>query len=74
MLACEALLRKVQLALGTIESDAPTAEAALMDRIEYFKAFRRESSKQAAFLERQGYRRCDIPACNCGSWHKWEAQ
>lgn len=21
------------------------------------------------FLERHGYRRCDIPACNCGSWH-----
>lgn len=23
-----------------------------------------------SFLEREGYRRCDIPACNCGSWHK----
>ena len=22
------------------------------------------------FLERLGYRRCDIPACNCGSWHQ----
>ena len=21
------------------------------------------------FLLRHGYRRCDIPACNCGSWH-----
>lgn len=21
------------------------------------------------FLARQGYRRCDISACNCGSWH-----
>ena len=21
-------------------------------------------------LERDGYRRCDIPACNCGSWHR----
>jgi hypothetical protein len=21
------------------------------------------------FIERQGYRRCDCPACNCGSWH-----
>lgn len=21
------------------------------------------------FLRRHGYRRCDIPACNCGSWH-----
>lgn len=23
----------------------------------------------AVFLEREGYRRCDAPACNCGSWH-----
>ena len=22
------------------------------------------------FLRREGYRACDIPACNCGSWHK----
>lgn len=21
------------------------------------------------FLLREGYTRCDIPACNCGSWH-----
>ena len=20
-------------------------------------------------LERGGFRRCDVPACNCGSWH-----
>lgn len=23
-----------------------------------------------ALLERNGFRRCDIPACNCGSWHQ----
>lgn len=22
-----------------------------------------------AFLERAGFRRCDVPACNCNSWH-----
>ena len=22
------------------------------------------------FLQGEGYRFCDIPACNCGSWHK----
>lgn len=22
-----------------------------------------------AFMSREGYRRCDIAACNCGSWH-----
>ena len=21
-------------------------------------------------LENSGFRRCDIPACNCGSWHQ----
>lgn len=35
---------------------------------------RDECRKMAAFLERQGYRKCDIQACNCGSWHKWEAR
>lgn len=31
----------------------------------------RDAQLEAAliFLERRGYRRCDIPACNCGSWH-----
>lgn len=23
-----------------------------------------------SFLQREGYRRCDIPECNCGEWHK----
>ena len=23
------------------------------------------------FIRELGYRRCDIAACNCGSWHKW---
>jgi len=25
--------------------------------------------KAEAYLERNGHRRCDTPACNCGSWH-----
>lgn len=29
-----------------------------------------EPLKAEAFLERNGYRRCDIPACNCGSYHE----
>ena len=24
-----------------------------------------------AFIRDLGYRRCDILACNCNSWHKW---
>lgn len=27
-------------------------------------------AKQAEeFIAREGYRRCDVAACNCGSWH-----
>lgn len=26
------------------------------------------------FLERRGYRRCDMPACNCNSWHQGHAE
>lgn len=26
------------------------------------------------FIEHRGYRRCDIPACNCGRWHGGHAQ
>ena len=22
-----------------------------------------------SFIRKEGYRRCDIPACNCNSWH-----
>lgn len=30
----------------------------------------RQRRLRDAFLEREGYRYCDIPACNCGSWHQ----
>ena len=45
-------------------------------RCENFDAIQRDREALAArlaevekFLERQGYRRCDIPACNCPFWH-----
>ena len=28
-----------------------------------------EIDKLVDVLERNGFHRCDIPACNCGSWH-----
>jgi hypothetical protein len=28
-----------------------------------------ELDKRRRFMESAGYRRCDIAACNCGSWH-----
>lgn len=30
----------------------------------------KDNQQLRAFLEREGYRRCDAPACNCGSWHQ----
>ena len=32
------------------------------------------AEKAEAFLERAGYRQCDIAACNCGSWHQHSDQ
>lgn len=46
------------------------------DRITVSEAVRqlneavRERHRAEVFLERAGYRQCDIPACNCGSWHR----
>lgn len=35
-----------------------------------------QASRADQFLTREGFRRCDAPACNCGSWHRtddsWE--
>lgn len=31
------------------------------------------SNEAEDFLLRHGYVRCDIPACNCGSWHRGNA-
>lgn len=28
------------------------------------------ASKAEAFIRTLGYRRCDVAACNCGSWHR----
>lgn len=30
----------------------------------------RELDKAKWVLESSGFRRCDAPACNCGSWHQ----
>lgn len=27
-----------------------------------------------SFIRELGYTRCDIAACNCGSWHKWSVE
>lgn len=32
-----------------------------------------ERDEAVHYIARNGHRRCDIPACNCGSWHGWHA-
>jgi hypothetical protein len=34
------------------------------------KVLKEENEKLRWFLIREGYVRCDSPACNCESWHK----
>ena len=35
-----------------------------------YTSVRLRAEKAEAFLEREGYRSCDIAACCCGSWHR----
>lgn len=33
-----------------------------------------ELVNRQSFMERRGYRRCDVPVCNCDSWHGGHAE
>jgi hypothetical protein len=50
----------VEEAVRTIEAALTTAPRAPLEPRE---------EELLAFIEREGYRRCDIPACNCESFH-----
>lgn len=41
----------------------------LLRLIAAVRTLRKERDEAHEFLERHGYRRCDIPACNCPFWH-----
>lgn len=45
------------------------ATARLQQALDAATTLARERDEAIAFIEREGYRRCDIPACNCNSWH-----
>jgi hypothetical protein len=64
---------------GEVNEDWRLAEGAV-DAVREAREDYDEASKEAAelqderdkavdFIARMGYRRCDAPACNCGSWH-----
>lgn len=60
--------RRVKLASAKTETVAEQAE-----KVRGLEAERdiagRERREAIHFIESEGHRRCDIPACNCGSWH-----
>ena len=42
----------------------------LLEQSSLHDEWQKRTRSAMAFLEEQGYRYCDTPACNCGSWHK----
>jgi len=52
---------------GNVEDVVRAIEMKADDRLAEMREQRDEARR---FIERTGYRRCDSPACNCGSWHR----
>lgn len=46
------------------------AEAYGKDADKEINALSKENIKLKGYLEDAGWRRCDIPACNCGGYHR----
>ena len=63
----EFMWRRERDARMTLEMKVEKLEADLVIGI------RQRQNKAEDFLMREGYRACDMPACNCGSWHKGKA-
>lgn len=62
---------------------AAEARAAHWEQVAKHSAEQRDASKDElytralnaeSFIRELGYRRCDIAACNCGSWHLWRGR
>ena len=56
------------------EDDCATVQrlvGAYRSMLSELEQVRKERDAAHAFLESEQYRRCDIAACNCGSWHKY---
>lgn len=52
---------------GETTEKLEAAEAAL-------ECLREEAAKRREFMDWRGYRRCDVAACNCNSWHGGHAE
>lgn len=46
----------------------------LAEEVERLRAALQPFDRLARFIEQRGYRRCDIPACNCDSFHHGHAE
>ena len=55
--------------LPTRDTSSSSSDAALAARAEQADARKQQNEELLAFLERMGYRRCDVAACNCNGWH-----
>lgn len=67
----------MELALELLRTERDGLQSRLHSCEDALEVFKRELSEKSSkldsclgFLERAGYRQCDIPACNCGEWHK----
>lgn len=63
-----AMLRQAATELEALQAENAALRAKLEDNGE--RGQRRDAA--VSWLERNGYRYCDIPACNCGSYHQTE--
>lgn len=48
--------------------DAPASDG-MGTKVVDLASLKAERDRLAGLLETNGFRRCDIPACNCNSWH-----
>ena len=63
-----------QEAACRLYAQGPAVIAALLARIEAAEERIARQADAEDFIARRGYRRCDIPACNCDAWHEGHAE
>jgi len=67
---CQDILTLRDEKIITFEGDPPLEWIDAADIVDSERdQLKAELAQAKAFLESEGYRRCDIPACNCGSYH-----
>jgi hypothetical protein len=62
----------VLVLIAELDKLCDALRAALAEPDEVAAAVKAERKIWIDFLHRNGFRRCDIAACNCGSWHHVE--